>query len=161
MNGIGFDMMAGESPTTGQIAVVESGGETRLAADDLAFPNGMALDAEGRTLAVAESHASRITAYTVTESGDLTDRRVFAEVPGSAPDGICFAPDGSLWYADVPNRHCRRVEEGGRVLDTVESDRVCFSCALAPNGDLYITATIWDHETFSTRRSVLDRHRAR
>ena len=96
VNGIGFDMMAGETPTTGQIAVVESTGEIRVVADDLAFPNGMAFDAEGRTLAVAESHASRITAYTVAESGDLTDRRVFAEVPRALRTGSALPPTAAF-----------------------------------------------------------------
>lgn len=157
VNGIGYDMMAGEDPAGGQIALVDPVGRARIVADGLAFPNGMALSADGSVLAVAESHAGRIVAFSVEASGDLTDRRVFAEIPQSAPDGICFAPDGTLWYADVPNRHCRRVTDGGKIVETVEVDRGCFSCAVAPNGDLYVTATIWDEHTFSTRRGVLYR----
>ncbi len=161
VNGIGYDMMSGEPVSTGQIAVVDEAGSGRLVADDLAFPNGMALTSDGAVLAVAESHAGRITAFTVDGSGELVDRRLFAEIPGSAPDGICFAADGTVWYADVPNRHCQRVSERGEVLETVEVDRGCFSCAVAPNGDLYITATIWDSDTFSTRRGVLYRRQAK
>ena len=155
LNGIGFDMMAGEEPTTGQVALVGRDRSVRQVADDLAFPNGMAISDDGNTLVVAESHGARLTAFTITGTGELTDRRTFAEIPGSAPDGICFAPDGTLWYADVPNRHCRRVADGGTILATVEIDRGCFSCALSPAGTLYITATTWNEHTFNSRGGLL------
>lgn len=155
VNGIGYDMASGETPTTGQIAIVESDGSTREIADGLQFPNGMAITPDGATLVVAESFASRLTAFTITDNGDLTDRRAFADIEGSAPDGISLAPDGSVWYADVPNQHSRRVAEGGAVLDTVELDRGCFSCALAPDGVLYITAAVFDEDTFSANEGVL------
>ncbi|NHA67404.1 SMP-30/gluconolactonase/LRE family protein [Phycicoccus flavus] len=158
VNGIGFDMMRGAPAGPGQIALVTDDGTVREVAGDLAFPNGMALGPDGATLLVAESHASRITAFTVTADG-LTDRRVFAEVPGSAPDGIALTADGSVWYADVPNRCCRRVREGGEVLAEVALDRGGFSCAATEDGDLYVAATVWDEATFGTRRGLLLRAR--
>lgn len=157
VNGVGFDMMAGEPPATGQIAAIELDGTISQVADGLAFPNGMAISADGTTLAVAESHAGQITAFTIAADGSLADRRVFAAVEGSAPDGIAFAADGSLWYADVPNQHCQRVADGGAILETVDVDRGCFSCAIGPSGDLFIAATVWDDRTFSTRRGVIYR----
>lgn len=160
VNGIGFDMMAGDAPSTGQIALVEPDGSVRQVADGLSFPNGMAIADEGATLLVAESHAGRITAFSIGDDGSLGEVRVFAEITGSAPDGICLAEDGSLWYADVPNQHCQRVAEGGEVLETIIVDRGCFSCALAPDGSLYATATVWDADTFSTRRGVVYELRA-
>ena len=106
----------------------------------------MAVTPDGSTLLVAESHAQRLTAFTITADGSLTDRRTWAELgDGASPDGICLDADGAVWYADVPNRHCRRVAEGGRLLDTVEVDRGCFACMLGgPDGrTLYIVATDW------------------
>jgi sugar lactone lactonase YvrE len=54
--------------------------------------------------------------------------------------------DGAVWYADVPNRHCVRVGEGGEVLQTISVDRGCFSCALggADGRTLFIMATQWN-----------------
>ncbi len=161
VNGIGFDMVGGETPRHGQIALVTPDGGSRLVAEDLAFPNGMAIDRTGSVLVVAESHAARITAFTIDSSGSLSERRVFAAVPGSAPDGICFAVDGvTIWYADVPNQHCQRVAEGGKIQVTIELDRGCFACAVSPDSDVYIAATVWDDHTFSTRRGVLYRRPA-
>jgi sugar lactone lactonase YvrE len=46
------------------------------------------------------------------------------------PDGICIDGENAVWYADVPNKRCVRVREGGEVLQTVELDRGCFACML-------------------------------
>ncbi len=157
VNSVGFDLMAGEPPASGQIGVVDVDGSVRRVADDLAFPNGMAITADGSQLLVAESHASRITSFAITPDGDLGHRSTVAELPGSAPDGLCATADGTVWYADVPNRHCRRIDPNGVVVGAVEADRGCFSCAVSPDGTLFITANIWDEDTFSSRRGVLYR----
>ncbi|MFR9780087.1 SMP-30/gluconolactonase/LRE family protein [Micromonospora sp. MS34] len=143
-NTIGFDFPGGEY-APGAVALVTPDGAARLVADDLAFPNGMALTPDGRTLIVAESYASRLTAYDVAADGSLTGRRVWAAVPDSAPDGICLDAEGHVWYGDVPNRCAVRVAEGGRVLDRIELDRGCFACALGgPDGrTLFLVAMRW------------------
>lgn len=143
------------APTTGQIAAVALDGTVTLAADGLAFPNGMAINADATMLVVAESHAGQITAFTIGDDGTLTERRVFAAIEESAPDGIAFATDGSPWYADVPNRHCQRVADGGAIIDNVAVDRGCLSCATDSDGALYIAGTVWESDTFNTRRRLI------
>ncbi|MGW5382727.1 SMP-30/gluconolactonase/LRE family protein [Nocardia sp. NPDC003963] len=129
VNSIGFDFPGGEF-APGFVVLVTPDGTVRRVADDLAFPNGMAITADGATLIVAESYAEQLTAYDITASGALTGRRVWAPTPGDHPDGICLDTEGAVWYADVGNHHCVRVAEGGTVLGTVESDRGAFACAL-------------------------------
>jgi sugar lactone lactonase YvrE len=122
--------MPWEDPKPGIVAVVLPDGSSHQVADDVWFPNGIAILGDD-TLVLAESHADRLTAWTITDAGELVDRRVWADLgPGSAPDGICADADGAIWYASVPGRRCIRVAEGGTVLDVVESDRGCFSCML-------------------------------
>ena len=130
VNTIGFDFPGGE-PAPGSIALAAPGGAVRLVAGDLAFPNGMAITADGATLVVAESHGNRLTAYDIGPDGDLGNRRVWADTGDDHPDGICVDAEGAIWYADVANRHCVRVREGGEVLATVELDRGAFACALS------------------------------
>ena len=134
--------MPWEERKPGIVSVVLPDGNSRRVADDVWFPNGMVVVGED-TLVVAESHADRLTAWTMTDDGRLVDRRVWADLgPGSAPDGICADADGAIWYASVPGQRCRRVAEGGKVLDTIHADRGCFACTLG--GDegttLYVAA---------------------
>lgn len=144
VDNIGFDFPGGQF-APGTIALVTPDGTARQVADDLAFPNGIAITADGGTLIVAESYAERLTAFAIDDDGRLRDRRVWALTPGDHPDGICVDADGAVWYADVGNRHCVRVREGGEVLDTVECDRGCFACALggAKESTLFIVAQEW------------------
>ena len=122
--------MPGEPQKAGTVCVVLPDGAARQVADDVWFPNGMAILGE-HTLVVAESHADRLTAWTMTDDGHLVDRRVWADLgPGSAPDGICADAEGAIWYASVPGQRCTRVIEGGDVTDSISVDRGCFSCLL-------------------------------
>jgi sugar lactone lactonase YvrE len=144
VNNIGFDFPGGE-PAGGLVAVVSPDGAARSVADDLAFPNGMAVTADGSTLLVAESYANRITAFDIAGSGDLANRRVWADAGDDHPDGICVDAEGALWYADVGNRRCVRIREGGEVLQTIELDRGAFSCTLSRRDEplLFVTAQNW------------------
>jgi sugar lactone lactonase YvrE len=145
VNGGGFDLMAGEEFAPGVITMVTPDGCSRLVADGLAFPNGMHLSPDGSTLIVGESYAKRLTAFDVTENGSLTNRRVWAELGDGVPDGICMDAEGAVWYSDVPNSRCVRVAEGGEELQTVDTDRGCFACALGgPDGStLFMVCQEW------------------
>ncbi len=159
VNGIGYDM-DGDDPERGLVLGVHPDGAVHAEAVGLAFPNGMAVADDGATLLVAESHRGCLTAFTITDDGALDDRRTWAAVEGSAPDGICVDAEGAAWYADVPNQQCVRVAEGGDVLDAVAvPGRGCFSCALggADGRTLFIVAAEWSDEGFdpSARTGVL------
>ena len=144
VNSIGFDFPGGEF-APGLIALITPDGSVAQVTGDLAFPNGMAISADGATLVVAESYANRLTGYDIGRDGCLAGRRVWAETPGDHPDGICMDADGAVWYADVGNQHCVRVREGGQVLATVELDRGAFACALSRGDDprLYVVGQTW------------------
>jgi sugar lactone lactonase YvrE len=130
VNGAGFDVTAGATFAPGIVAVVTSDGSVRQVADRIAFPNGMAVTPDGSTLIVADSYGHQLTAFDIDPDGDLSNRRAWADLGDGVPDGICLDADGAAWYADVPNKRCTRVREGGRVLDTIELDRGCFACML-------------------------------
>ena len=144
VNSVGFDMTAGEAVRPGHVVLVTADGTVRRVAGDLAFPNGMAVTADNATLLVAESYGPRLTAFAIGAGGELSGRRVFAELE-DAPDGICVDAEGAVWSATVPGRRCVRVAEGGRVLQTVDVDRGCFACALGgpDRRTLFVTAAEW------------------
>lgn len=144
VNSIGFDFPE-EEFALGIIALVTLDGTVIPVADGLAFPNGMAITADGSTLIVAESYAEQLTAYDIAEDGTLSHRRVWATTPGHHPDGICLDATGAVWYADVGNQRCVQDREGGQVLTTVGLDRGAFACALSRGTDprLFVVGQSW------------------
>ncbi len=144
VNNVGFDMAAGEEPRPGHLVLVTADGAVRRVAEDLAFPNGMAVTPDNATLVVAESHGQRLTAFDIGGDGDLAGRRVFAQLD-DPPDGICPDAEGAVWYATVPGRRCVRVADGGRVLETVQLDRGGFACVLGgpDRRTLFATVAEW------------------
>jgi sugar lactone lactonase YvrE len=144
VNNIGFAFPGGEF-APGIVAVVTPDGSARVVAEGFGFPNGMAVTPDDSTLIVAESYAHQLTAFDIAPDGGLSNRRVWAHLgDAAAPDGICLDAEGAVWYADVPNQHCRRVVEGGEVLQTVDAGLGCFSCALGGT-TLYIVAADWSN----------------
>ena len=148
VNSPDFDFATGPPPgdvQPGVVALVTPDGRAHVVADDLAFPNGMAVTADGSTLVVADSYRASLVAFTIAHDGMLDERRVWADLGDHAPDGICLDAAGAAWYADVPHQVCVRVAEGGEVLATVPLDRGGFACMLddAPSPSLYAVTAHW------------------
>jgi len=144
VNNIGFDFPFGEF-APGTVALLAPDGSVRQVADGVAFPNGMAVTPDNSTLIVAESYANELTAFDIAEDGGLSNRRVWADLGDGVPDGLCLDAEGAVWYADVPNKRCVRVREGGEVSQTIDLDRSCFACMLGgPDGKtLFLVAQEW------------------
>jgi sugar lactone lactonase YvrE len=145
VNGAGFDPMAGEAFKPGAVFLASPDGSVRQVADDIAFPNGMAVTADNSALIVADSYRHSLVAFDIGQDGGLSGRRAWADLGDGTPDGICVDAQNAVWYADVPGRRCVRVAEGGTVLRTVGLDRGGFACALGgPGGTtLFIVAAQW------------------
>jgi sugar lactone lactonase YvrE len=144
VNNIGFDFPGGEF-VPGIVALVSPEGSARQVAEGVAFPNGMVVTPDNSTLILAESYGNKLTAFEIAADGSLSNRRLWADLQGGAPDGICLDAENAIWYGDVPNKRCVRVREGGEVLETIDLDRGCFACALG-GGDrktLFLTANDW------------------
>ena len=145
VNGAGSNPMSGEAFRPGSVLLAAADGSVRQVADDIAFPNGMAVTADNSTLIVADSYRHSLVAFDIGADGGLSNRRVWAELGDGVPDGICLDVQDAVWYADVPNQRCVRVAEGGNVLQTVALDRGGFACALGgpDRTTLFITAAKW------------------
>ena len=145
VNGAGFSPTAGEEFKPGSVVLVPADGPVREVADDLAFPNGMAVTPDNSTLIVADSYRHHLVAFDIGADGGLSGRRVWADLGEGTPDGICIDAENAVWYADVPNRRCVRVAEGGPVLQTVDLDRGGFACMLGgpERTTLFIVAAQW------------------
>jgi sugar lactone lactonase YvrE len=121
------------SAPDGVLVLVRPDGSTEIAARDLSFPNGCAIEHRDgrRSLIVAESLGRRFTRFTIADDGRLSDRTVFADVAPRGPDGICLDADGAVWAAMTLAREFVRVAPGGDVLDRIAIDgRLAIACAL-------------------------------
>ena len=140
--GCEFDPSAREAP--GIIALVTPEGKVRQVADQIAFPNGMAVTADNSTLIIAESFAGTLTAFDIAADGSLLNRRVWADV---FSDGICIDAEGAVWGPSWRDGRpgCIRVDEGGQVRQWIETDRACFACMLGGEAGttLFMLAADW------------------
>jgi sugar lactone lactonase YvrE len=150
---MGFDLFARpRQVASADLILVRPDGTATVAADGLLFPNGVVLSPDGRTLIVAETFGQRLTAFDVRDDGLLANRRVFAELPGRSPDGICLDREGAVWVADAAGKACVRVREGGELTDVIATARGCYACALG-GGDGH-TLFLCTAEGFGARESA-------
>jgi sugar lactone lactonase YvrE len=130
----GFDLHGGEPPVNTVLLTVDTNdGSHHVAAEDMAFPNGMVIAPDGATLVVGESFGARLTAFAIAEDGALSDRREFASfgTSGAMPDGICLDADGCVWIASPGSRECLRVRDGGEIVARVSTGRqLAIACML-------------------------------
>lgn len=125
----GFSLTPRAAPKPAKLARVTADGAVSVAAEELWFPNGSVITPDGRTLIVGESAAQRLTAFSISPDGTLSDRRVWAQMPdGTFPDGICLDAEGAVWAASPPTGAVFRLREGGEVLDRIETGQM----AIAP-----------------------------
>ncbi|MBI3992228.1 MAG: SMP-30/gluconolactonase/LRE family protein [Candidatus Lambdaproteobacteria bacterium] len=126
----GFDLHAKEKFRPAAMVMVTPDGRARIAAEELRMPNGTAITPDGRTLVVAETFGRRLSAFDIAADGALSGRRVFAELPGASPDGICMDRQGGVWVADVAQDVFVRVEDGGRITERLPVAGRAVACQL-------------------------------
>ena len=141
----GSDISGGGAPTPTCLILVEPDGRARVVAEDLVFPNGMVISSDGRTLIVAETFASRLTAWDVASDGSLSKRRIWAELGGAMPDGICLDAENAVWIASPFSRELLRVGEGGVILERVPTEQLPVACALGGHEGrtLFVLSTLY------------------
>jgi gluconolactonase len=107
----------------GTIHYVDTDGKIHLVAQGLAFPNGLAMRPDGKTLLVGESKHNRILSYDIVSPGKVGKMRVFANLPvkgpgqiANEPDGMCLDADGNLYVAHYGMRQVQVLSPAGKLL---------------------------------------------
>jgi sugar lactone lactonase YvrE len=137
------------------IVLVTPDGAARIVADEMVFPNGSVITPDRGTLIVAESFASRLTAFSIERDGSLTKRRVWAQFDdlGFAvskdriiPDGICLDAEGAIWLASAESTEVLRVKEGGEITHrfTVETQAFAVMLGGPDRQTLFVCTTVLD-----------------
>ena len=151
----GAEAVLSDFPTTNLVRV-DADGSVHCASPGMAFPNGTVITPDGSTLIIAESLGMRLSAFDIAADGSLQNRRVWAQLDGRAPDGICLDADGNVWVANALAPECLLVAPGGEILRSVETSRNCYACMLGGTDEreLYmVTAEGSDHEVATRERS--------
>lgn len=141
----------------GTVHYVDPRGRTHRIAGGLAFPNGIVLRPDGKTLLVGESGYNRVLTYAVTAPGKLGPRKVFAVLPAkrgdqidNAPDGMTLDEDGNLFVAHYGMHTVQVLSPAGRLLRSYPGGNLTTSNVAfgGPNLDqLYITGALADEKT--------------
>jgi len=126
----GFDLAARATPRTTGLILVQPDGRAKRVAQDLHFPNGTVITPDGRTLIVAETFAARLSAFDIADDGSLSNRRIWAEIEKTSPDGICLDAEGAVWLASPTSREVIRVREGGEVTQRIATPGQAVACML-------------------------------
>ncbi len=114
-----------------EIVIVEPDGAARIGDDDVLFPNGSVITPDGATLIVGQTFGNELLAWDIDpETGDLSNRRQWADLGERRPDGICLDANGAIWIAEPVTGGCFLIAEGGEVIDTIETDDKAFACML-------------------------------
>lgn len=113
-----------------------------------AVANGMGFSPDGNTLYVTDMFHGRILAYDYdVDTGSVSKRRTFVEVPGEAgvPDGLIVDTDGFIWSAHWGGWRVTRYDPNGKIDREIKLPVANVTCMAFGGKDLnvlYMT-TAW------------------
>jgi gluconolactonase len=86
----------------------------------LAFPNGVALSADGTAVFLAETYRRRILRYAIGPDGTVGPRAEFAQLPGEpGPDGMALDAAGNLYVAHYNGGRVAVFDPAGRLVEEI------------------------------------------
>jgi sugar lactone lactonase YvrE len=152
---LGFDLPPPpDRGAVGRIILVMPDGETRVVADGLRFPNGIAVSADNSRLVVAEMDGECLAAYDIAADGGLNFRRRFGNM--KAPDGICLDREQAVWVASFDEDAFIRVDRDGHELQRLEvPGRRAIACVLGgpERRTLFCLSAATSYEELRQRKS--------
>ncbi|MBB6125227.1 SMP-30/gluconolactonase/LRE family protein [Sphingobium subterraneum] len=140
---VAYSLHKGEQPRPGRLIFVSADRSAHVAADDVAFPNGLAFLDGGRTLVAAETTAKRLVSFQVDAPGKLSRREVFADLaelvsPEAAPDGLWGTAEG-VWVCTLYAHKIVLISKG-KVVRTIDTgDTLPVACCTDESGRLFAT----------------------
>jgi sugar lactone lactonase YvrE len=150
----GYDYDAGEARKTTKLHRVDPDGSIIAVADGVDFPNGSVIVDNGGTLIVAETWEGRIAAFDLDAQGNLSNRRVFADLGDRFPDGLCADAEGAIWVGCFNTGEFLRVLDGGEITDVFRFDGSAISCVLGGEDGktLFMTTFLGPSDEIATEK---------
>jgi sugar lactone lactonase YvrE len=152
---LGFDLPppADRGPL-GRIIVVMPDSATRVVAEGLRFPNGIAVSADNNRLVVAEMDGACLAEYDIEADGGLNFCQRFGTM--KSPDGICLDRDGAVWVASFDEDAFIRLDRDGRESRRIEvPGRRAIACVLggAERRTLFCLSAATSYQELRQRKS--------
>lgn len=152
---LGFDLPPPPGRgAVGRMILVMPDGATRVVAEGLRFPNGIAVSADHSRIVVAEMDGACIADYEILSDGSLKLRGRFGSM--KSPDGICLDGEGATWIAAFEEGAFIRLDPSGRELQRIEvPDRRALACALGgpERTTLFCLSAATSYEELRQRKS--------
>ena len=152
---LGFDMPPPpDRGAPGRIILVMPDGASRVVAEGLRFPNGIAVSADNSRLVVAEMDGACLADYDIEPNGDLKFRGRFGNM--KSPDGICLDQQGAVWVAAFEEDAFIRLDASGRELQRIEvPGRRALACVLGgpERRTLFCLSAATSYEELRQRKS--------
>lgn len=112
----------------GAVLFLGNDGTERLIAEDLDYPNGLALSIDENHLYVAESYRNRILKIKLTGSELIAQPEVFARLPAhhsnkaedNLPDGLTLDSEGNLYVAHYGMGRVQILSPSGDCVSSIE-----------------------------------------
>jgi sugar lactone lactonase YvrE len=144
----GYDIQSSSEFTKTPLIRIDPMGNARYCSPPLAFPNGIVISSDKKSLIVAESVASRLVKFTLSDKGELSDRQKLANIENGFPDGICLDSEGCVWVAAIGNAEVLRINMQGEVINRVATSvngetYQPIACMLSPMNKRTKTATLF------------------
>lgn len=106
-----------------------SGNKEKVLANNLDYPNGIAISANGRWLYVAESYQNRILRFDISDPGHIKGFSVFADLPvhpsgreiDNLPDGLAVDDAGNIWVAHYGMGCIHQYSPEGEYMTTIHT----------------------------------------
>jgi gluconolactonase len=100
----------------GFLFVLRPNGKIEQLLSSLAFPNGLSLSADERTLYVVQSTRDNVLAVPITQPGRCGRPRIFARDLHHVPDGAALDAAGNLYVTCYASHQIYRVSPTGQVV---------------------------------------------
>jgi gluconolactonase len=99
----------------GLLFVLRPGGRIEELLRNLAFPNGLSLSADERTLYVVQSTSDNVLGVPIVSPAKIGQPYVYAHSLHSVPDGAALDAGGNLYVTCYASHNVYRVAPGGKV----------------------------------------------
>ncbi|WP_409076602.1 SMP-30/gluconolactonase/LRE family protein (plasmid) [Pantoea sp. C3] len=112
---------------TGFIILIDKNG-ARVVADQLGYANEVVISPDQQYLYVNETFARRLSRFTITPHGALTNREVVAEFEaGDFPDGLILDSESNFWVTSIVSNRVIKIDQKGNrhvVLEDADAEHL-------------------------------------